>query len=98
MTAKLDLPLPTSPSPGRRAAVAILNGTTNTEAVSAAVPKVVAGGGEVAVVGKQFLRRGDHHRQYLYGAAEAAERIASRHRCRGDRGRSPADRVSTVCR
>jgi hypothetical protein len=45
------VPLPVSPVPGSRTSVAILNGTSDPDAVSAAVPKVVSAGGEVSVVG-----------------------------------------------
>ena len=72
------VPLPTSPSPGRRPSVAVLNGSSDPDAVSAAVPKVVSGGGEVSVVGNAMSFDVDTTTvEYLYPEeAEAAERIA----------------------
>lgn len=45
------VPLPRSPVPGARTAVALLNGTRGADSVPAAVPVVVAAGGEVALIG-----------------------------------------------
>ena len=45
------VPLPTSPVPGQRTPVAILNGSTDPGATAAAVPAMVRSGGEVVLVG-----------------------------------------------
>ncbi len=45
------VPLPSSPAPGVREPVAVLNGTTDPDATAAAVPVVVKSGGWVSLVG-----------------------------------------------
>jgi hypothetical protein len=72
------VPLPVSPVPGRRTPVAILNGTSDRDAVSAAVPKVVSAGGEVSVVGNaDSFDVASTTVEYLYpDAREAADAVA----------------------
>lgn len=72
------VPLPVSPVPGSRPSVAILNGTNDSDAVSAAVPKVVSAGGEVSVVGNaDSFDVGSTSVEYLYpDAREAAVAVA----------------------
>jgi hypothetical protein len=45
------VPLPTSPVPGQRTPVAVMNGSSDPGATAAAVPAVVRSGGEVVLVG-----------------------------------------------
>jgi hypothetical protein len=46
-----NVPSPTSGVPGQRARVRVLNGTTDRDALTPIVPKVVAAGGEVTMIG-----------------------------------------------
>lgn len=87
------VPLPVSPTPGRRTATAILNGTNDAEAVSAAVPRVVAGGGEVSLVGNaQSFDVGSTTVEYLYpDVRESAERIAAELGVEPSEGSPPED-------
>jgi len=45
------VPLPISAYPGQRATVNLLNGSSSSDAVTTVVPRVVAGGGEIALTG-----------------------------------------------
>jgi len=45
------VPFPTSSSPGQRARVRLLNGTSDKEATQRLAPKVVGAGGEIALIG-----------------------------------------------
>jgi hypothetical protein len=45
------VPFPTAATPGQRARVQLLNGTTNKDAVVLTSPKVVAAGGEISLIG-----------------------------------------------
>ena len=45
------VPFPTSATPGQRARVRLLNGTTNKDAAVLVSPKVVAAGGEISLIG-----------------------------------------------
>lgn len=87
------VPLPVSPAPGRRTNVAILNGTSDTDAVSAAVPRVVSAGGEVSLVGNaDSFDVGTTTVEYLYpDAREAAERIAGELGVTATEGSPPED-------
>lgn len=87
------VPLPLSPTPGRRSSVAILNGSTDPDAISAAVPKVVAAGGEVSVVGNaESFDVGSTSVEYLYpDAREAADAIAEALGVTATEGSAPED-------
>jgi hypothetical protein len=45
------VPFPTAATPGQRARVRLLNGTTNKNAAVLVAPKVVAAGGEISLIG-----------------------------------------------
>ena len=72
------VPLPQSPLPGARVSVALLNGTSDPEAISAAIPAIVRSGGEVTLVGNAESLELPTSRVVFSSpqAAETAQKIA----------------------
>lgn len=71
-------PFPTSATPGQRARVELLNGTTNQDATLLVAPKVVAAGGEISLLGNasSFDVSATEVNYMAPEAQEAAEEIA----------------------
>ncbi len=72
------VPFPTSATPGQRARVELLNGTTNDQATLLVAPKVVAAGGEISLLGNadSFDKQATEVQYLAPEAREAAEEIA----------------------
>lgn len=73
------VPFPTAATPGQRARVELLNGTTNKDAALLVAPKVVAAGGEISLLGNadSFDKTATTVEYLAPEAKTAAEEIAS---------------------
>ncbi len=73
------VPFPTAATPGQRARVELLNGTTNADAALLVAPKVVAAGGEISLLGNadSFDKTVTTVEYLAPEAREAADEIAT---------------------